>query len=188
MTLDVRPCRSHEELARALDAIGHYFGSQNTVEDAERFANWVEVERMHAAWEDGRIVGGAGAFSYDLSVPGGATVRSGGVTVVGVQPTHRRRGVLRAMMRAQLDDIRARGEPVSWLWASEAPIYTRFGYGLASLIGDIELARVVGDAEARRRRRAATAGSRAPEPRAPRGRRSPCRLCALPGRVGVRAR
>jgi predicted acetyltransferase len=141
MTLDVRPCQTHEELARALDPIGHYFGFQNTVEDAERFARWIELERMYAAWEDGRIVGGAGAFSYDLSVPGGATVRSGGVTVVGVQPTHRRRGVLRAMMRAQLDDIRARGEPVSWLWASEAPIYTRFGYGLASLIGDIELAR-----------------------------------------------
>jgi predicted acetyltransferase len=141
MTVDVRPCETHEELARALDAIGHYFGFQNTVEDAERFANWIEVERMHAAWEDGRIVGGAGAFTYDLSLPGGTTVRSGGVTVVGVQPTHRRRGVLRAMMRAQLDDIRARGEAVAWLWASEAPIYTRFGYGLASLMGDIDLAR-----------------------------------------------
>ena len=141
MTVDVRPCASHDELARALDAIGHYFGFQNTVEDAERFSSWIEVERMHAAWEDGAIVGGAGAFTYDLSVPGGATVPSGGVTVVGVQPTHRRRGILRAMMRAQLDDIRARGEAVAWLWASEAPIYTRFGYGLASLIGDVELAR-----------------------------------------------
>src|SRR5215213_1777138 len=108
MTLDVRPCQTHEELAGALDAIGHYFGSQNTVEDAERFANWIEVERMHAAWEDGRIVGGAGAFTYDLSVPGGETVPSAGVTVVGVQPTHRRRGVLRALMRGQLDDGRAR--------------------------------------------------------------------------------
>ena len=141
MSVDVRPCASHEELARALDAIGHYFGMQNTVEDAERFANWIEVERMHAAWENGQIVGGAGAFTYDLSVPGGETVPSAGVTVVGVQPTHRRRGVLRAMMRAQLDDVRARGERVAWLWASEAQIYTRFGYGLASQIGDIDLAR-----------------------------------------------
>src|SRR5215210_3473689 len=141
VAVDVRPCQSHEELARALDGIGHYFGFQNTVEDAERFGNWIEVERMHAAWEDGAIVGGAGAFTFDLSVPGGATVPSGGVTVVGVQPTHRRRGVLRTMMRAQLDDVRARGEAVAWLLASEAPIYTRFGYGLASLMGDAELAR-----------------------------------------------
>jgi len=80
VTVDIRQCASHEELARALDAIGHYFGLQNTIEDAERFAKWMDVERMRAAWENGRVVGGAGAFAYDLSVPGGATVKSAGVT------------------------------------------------------------------------------------------------------------
>jgi len=63
------------------------------------------------------------------------------VTVVGVQPTHRRRGVLTMMMREQLDDVRRRGEAVAFLWASESRIYGRFGYGLASLIGSIELPR-----------------------------------------------
>jgi predicted acetyltransferase len=139
--LQVAPCRDHEELAQALDAIGHYFGLENTAEDADRFAQWIEVERMHAARDGDRIVGGAGAFTYDLSVPGGSTVPSAGVTVVGVLPTYRRRGVLTAMMRAQLDDVRARGESVAWLWASESTIYGRFGYGLASLSGQIELPR-----------------------------------------------
>ena len=41
-----------------------------------------------------------------------------GVTVVGVYPTHRRRGVLRAMMDAQLDDVHERGEPIAALWAT----------------------------------------------------------------------
>ena len=95
---------------------------------------------MHAAWDDGRIIGGAGAFPFELTVPGG-TLPCAGVTVVGVLPTHRRRGVLRAMMRAQLDDIRERGEPLATLWASEETIYGRFGYGLASLAGSIELPR-----------------------------------------------
>jgi len=54
------------------------------------------------------------------------------VTAVAVAATHRRRGVLRAMMRHQLDDVVRRGEPVAILNASEAPIYERFGYGLAS--------------------------------------------------------
>jgi predicted acetyltransferase len=58
-----------------------------------------------------------------------------------VYPTHRRRGVLRAMMRAQLDDIHARGEPIAALWASEESIYGRFGYGMASYTGEISLAR-----------------------------------------------
>ncbi|MDQ3823387.1 MAG: GNAT family N-acetyltransferase, partial [Actinomycetota bacterium] len=60
---------------------------------------------------------------------------------VGVLPTHRRRGILRGMMRAQLDDVHARGEPVAYLWASEETIYGRFGYGMASLAGEIDLAR-----------------------------------------------
>jgi predicted acetyltransferase len=141
LSLEIATCSSHDELAEALNAIGHYFGNQNTVEDAERFAQWIEVDRMHAARENGRAIGSAGAFTYELSVPGGATVPSAGVTVVGVLPTHRRRGVLTAMMRAQLDDVRARGESVAWLWASESTIYGRFGYGVASLVGKIELPR-----------------------------------------------
>src|SRR5438105_12702369 len=93
---------------------------------------------MQGAFDDGRIVGGAGAFPLDLSVPGGS-LPCGGVTLVGVYPTHRRRGALRALMRAQLDDIHERGEPISALWASEAPIYGRYGYGLASFSGEIEV-------------------------------------------------
>src|SRR4029453_2637796 len=45
------------------------------------------------------------------------------------------------MMRAQLDDCRARGEPVAYLWASEDRIYGRFGYGLASLTGEVDVLR-----------------------------------------------
>jgi predicted acetyltransferase len=140
MSVEVQPCGSVEELNDALAVIGHYFGTDQSLDNAERFAQWIEVPRMHAAWEDGRIVGGAGAFSYRMSVPGGA-VPCAGVTVVGVLPTHRRRGVLTAMMRAQLDDAHERGDAVAYLWASEATIYPRFGYGLASRMGEMTLAR-----------------------------------------------
>jgi predicted acetyltransferase len=94
--------------------------------------------RMHVAEADGAVVGGAGVFPLDLTVPGG-TVPAAGVTVVGVLPTHRRRGVLRELMRAQLADVHERGEPLAVLWASEGSIYGRFGYGLASLCGDMEI-------------------------------------------------
>ena len=95
---------------------------------------------MHLAADGEQIVGGAGAFQFDLTVPGGP-VRAAGVTVVGVLPTHRRRGILRELMRVQLEDVHARGEPLAVLWASEAGIYGRFGYGLASVCGDMEIAR-----------------------------------------------
>ena len=71
-------------------------------------------------------------------MPGGAQVSAAGVTAVGVQPTHRRRGINAALMRAQLDDVHARGEPIAVLYASEGGIYGRFGYGLSSFLGEID--------------------------------------------------
>ena len=139
MAWDVRPTRDLDEFKRAVGSIGHYFGGwPPDDESAQRFSSNLPFERMHAAFDGDRIVGGAGAFPFELTVPGG-TVACGGVTVVGVLPTHRRRGILTAMMRAQLEDIRERGEPIAALWASEEVIYRRYGYGLASLSCEMAL-------------------------------------------------
>lgn len=100
-----------------------------TVED-ER-ALW-EPERSIGAQDGDEWVGGAGAFTMDLSLPGGAVVPAAGVTMVGVAATHRRRGVLTELMRRQLDDVATGSEPVAILTASEALIYSRFGYGVAT--------------------------------------------------------
>ena len=136
---EVRTCRTVEELRDALGVIVHYFGREPSEEWIERWLKNFKLARMHAAFEGGAIVGGAGAFSFRMTVPGGASVPTAGVTVVGVLPTHRRRGVLRAMMRAQLDDVHARGEPLAALFASEETIYGRYGYGLASLNVQFEI-------------------------------------------------
>ena len=141
MDIEIRACSSVDEVRDGLNVISHYFGSENTPEDAERFALWIEVERMHVALEGEQIVGGAGALSFSVSVPGGASIPTAGITVVGVLPTHRRRGVLTALMREQLADARRRGDVAAYLWASEGPIYGRFGYGLASRMGSIQLSR-----------------------------------------------
>ena len=140
MSFKVKPCTNLEEFGQAVFAIGQYFGMEPTEERLERFSKNLPIERMHAASENGTIVGGAGAFPFELTVPGG-TVSTAGVTVVGTFPTHRRRGVLRAMMRAQLDDVHARGEPVALLWASEDTIYGRFGYGMASQCAEVSIPR-----------------------------------------------
>ena len=139
MSFDVRTVKDLDEFTSAIFAIGQYFGMTPTEEQMKRFLDLITAERMHAAWENGAIVGGAGAFAFDLSVPGGG-LPTAGVTVVGVYPTHRRRGVLRSLMRGQLDAAHERGEPLAALWASEETIYGRFGYGLASFCGEIKLA------------------------------------------------
>ncbi|MGX1850415.1 GNAT family N-acetyltransferase [Streptomyces sp. NPDC055299] len=92
-----------------------------------------EIERSFGVWDGGDCVATAGALSFRLTVPGGARVPAAGVTMVSVQPTHRRRGLLRSMMRHQLADVRERGEALAVLVASEPAIYGRFGYGAAAL-------------------------------------------------------
>jgi predicted acetyltransferase len=141
---EVRPSSNADEFARSVYGIAQYFGGPLDEERIDRFSKVLPFERMHAAFEDGEVVGGAGAFPFEFSVPG-AVLPCGGVTVVGVYPTHRRRGVLRAMMDAQLRDIHEREEPIAALWASEETIYGRFGYGLAAWAGEIKLPRVWND-------------------------------------------
>ncbi|MDB1086723.1 GNAT family N-acetyltransferase [Streptomyces sp. ACA25] len=91
-----------------------------------------ETDRSFGMWDGKELVGTAGTYSFGLSVPGGAIVPAGGLTMVGVLPTHRRRGILRRMIRHHLEDVRQRGEPLSVLTASEPAIYGRFGYGAAT--------------------------------------------------------
>jgi predicted acetyltransferase len=134
---DVRTCRDRDEFASAVYGIGQYFGPPLTEERLERFERLMPMERMYAAYEGDEIVGGAGSFPFELSVPGSTALPCAGVTVVGVYPTHRRRGVLRAMMDAQLRDVHELGEPLAALWASEDTIYGRFGYGVAAWAGEI---------------------------------------------------
>lgn len=107
-------------------------GVLETRQERELWEALTERERSIGVWDGDVCVGTAGAFTFRLSVPGGALVPAAGVTMVSVAPTHRRRGILRSMMRRQLDDVFAWGEPLAVLTASEPAIYGRFGYGIAT--------------------------------------------------------
>lgn len=88
----------------------------------------LELDRSLAAFDGPDMVGTAAALSFQLSVPGGAAAVAG-VTAVSVLPSHRRRGILSGLMHRQLADIRDRGEAIAALFATEAGIYGRYGYG-----------------------------------------------------------
>jgi predicted acetyltransferase len=107
---------------------------------SDKVAKMPEFDVRLAAYDGDALVGAAGSFTFELTTPGGAA-ETAGLTMVGVLASHRRRGILRTLMRRYLDDARERGQPISALWASEGPIYGRFGYGLASLEAEIEVDR-----------------------------------------------
>ncbi|SEB26068.1 MULTISPECIES: GNAT family N-acetyltransferase [unclassified Mycobacterium] len=99
---------------------------------------FTEYDRMFGFHDGTRWVATAGAFGKDVVLPGGGTTPVAAVTAVTVSPSHRRRGLLTAMMRHQLEDVRARGtEALAILFASEAAIYGRFGYGMAVPVAEL---------------------------------------------------
>ena len=107
-------------------------------EDIEMDRTLVELERTLAVLDGPEIVGTTAVLTRELTIPG-AVMSVAAVTGVGVLPTHRRRGMLTALMRRQIDDVRAAGESVAVLWASEPVIYGRFGYGLAAAHASVTL-------------------------------------------------
>lgn len=137
MDLSFRRMRP-EEFERFASVIEAAFSSLATPEAIENERRVAELDRMVVSTDGDEIVGGAGVYSLRLSVPGG-DVACGGVTSVGVLPTHRRRGANTGMMRMVLQDVRERGEPIAALHASQGAIYGRFGFGLATLRAEIDL-------------------------------------------------
>jgi len=91
----------------------------------------LDDDRTFLAWDADQVVAVSANFSLDVSVPGGS-VSTAGVTFVGVRPTHRRRGVMTAMLDTLHADGLSRNEPIAALWAADAAIYPRFGYGRAT--------------------------------------------------------
>jgi len=136
--VEIRPI-TEDEFEPALRSLEAAFSGGLTDDDLRQERLVAETDRWHAAFEGGRIVGGAAAASYRMTVPGGGQVATAGITAVGVQPTHRRRGINTALMRVQLDDLRERGEPLAALFASEGGIYGRYGYGMAAFLGEVNL-------------------------------------------------
>ena len=128
------------ELATFRAAVIETFGNdvQSEDEGTQRLSDTLDVGRTYVAFDGQKIVGTAAAYDLRLSIPGGA-VPMAGLTMVTVRPTHRRKGILRAMMGHHLQDVAARGEPLSGLWASEVGIYSRFDFGIAAESEHIEM-------------------------------------------------
>lgn len=133
MPITTRPINEEERLdfRRRLNA-GFGNDLDKPEEGEDRFRALVPVDRTVGAFDGDQMVGTLAAHPFALTVPGGHPVQAAGTTMITVVNTHRRQGILRAMMTDHLDDTAGRGEPLAALWASEAPIYGRFGYGPAT--------------------------------------------------------
>jgi predicted acetyltransferase len=108
-------------------------------QDVGRIGKLVEPGRTLGAFVDGELVATTDSAASTLTVPGGQQVPHAAVTHVGVLPSHTRRGIASELMTRQLRELSARGEVVATLRASEATIYERFGYAVASTSQTVEV-------------------------------------------------
>lgn len=138
MDIEIRPAEpaDYAEIARN-DAISFGFSYS-----AEAFADtFADPAELLVASDGGRLVGAAGHYRFGMTVPGGAELPVPGVTWVSVLPTHRRRGVLTALMGRLVEGYAAEGVSCAVLMASEGSIYRRFGYGVATTATKISIER-----------------------------------------------
>jgi predicted acetyltransferase len=95
-------------------------------------------ERTWAARDGEQWVGTLATEERSMTVPGtgpaNPDVAVDAVTGVTVAATHRRRGVLTAMLRDSLRAAKERGDAISVLIPAEWPIYGRFGYAPATQV------------------------------------------------------
>jgi predicted acetyltransferase len=138
----------HQAIAADLPAIaeadGRSFGLHYIDDDLDDFRRWFDPDRYLLARDeayDGEIVGVTGSFPFEVTMPGGERLHAAGVSWVSVAVTHRRRGILRAMLAEQHRGFVADGLAVSLLTASEGGIYGRFGYGIATEHREVEIDR-----------------------------------------------
>jgi len=109
-------------------AFSHVF-KQEMVDDLLQLFD-EEAYRPFAARSDGQIVGTALDLPLELTVAEGVAVPCRGVTWVSVLPTHRRRGVMRALLAEHEAECLRQGAVASLLHSSQSGLYE--GYGIAT--------------------------------------------------------
>ncbi len=141
MTTEIRVLESEDDLVAAANVFRAAMVGIPPMSDLPpgQITKLLDPGRTVGAFVGGQLVGTADAATSTLTLPGGATVSHAAVTHIGVLPSFTRKGIATDLIRHQLGDIAARGEVVASLRASEATIYERYGYGVASSAQSVEI-------------------------------------------------
>ena len=126
-----------EEYQAAIDVISTAFLERPDLRAvAESVVQTWDPERTWVAFDGGRACGTFRSWGTQLTVPGGVTLPAAAVSAVTVLPSHRRRGILTGMAAKEHAALVERGECIGLLYASEYPIYGRFGYAPGTRTAD----------------------------------------------------
>lgn len=132
MAVDIRTV-GEEETPAWLDCTAATFLDRiDSIRIADEDKPLWDYGRVWGALEGETVVGTLRTWASELTMPGAERLPAAAVAGVSVRPTHRRRGILTRLIEAEHAAARERGEAIAMLYATEYPIYGRFGYGPAS--------------------------------------------------------
>jgi predicted acetyltransferase len=144
----VNPIAIEEIAGWVRTMVSTFLGDPNGSQAARRIdlfkRDW-DPQRAWGVRDRGRWVATLRTETRALTVPGSGDgthdVMVDALTNVTVAATHRRRGLMRAMLDRSLRAAHQRGDALSILIAAEWPIYGNFGYAPATLSADYVLHR-----------------------------------------------
>ncbi|MEQ0563418.1 GNAT family N-acetyltransferase [Amycolatopsis sp. NEAU-NG30] len=133
---------TEEERRATFDVLNRSLHGKRVADDlwSRMGVSWPAAHKF-GAFEGDAAIGIASSFDTEVAVPGGRVLPVAAVDGVGVRADRTRRGVLTALMAAQLAEVAERGLPLAMLHASEPTIYGRFGYGSAALGKTVRVSR-----------------------------------------------
>jgi predicted acetyltransferase len=116
-------------------------GPQSPDEDVPERLDNLAGRRMVGVWDDGGAdpatpVATSSAWIAEMTLPGRTSIPTWAISTVTVAPTHRRRGIARNLLEAELRTAHELGIPVAILTVSEATIYSRFGFAPSAMQAD----------------------------------------------------
>lgn len=97
----------------------------------EDFLFWMEKATRLGAFLNEKL--SAQVMTYPLEISFlGQKIKMGGVAYVATFPENRRGGFIRALMRASLNEMKDKGQLVSYLHPFDIPFYQKFGFDLVA--------------------------------------------------------
>ncbi|MCU1578888.1 MAG: family N-acetyltransferase [Rhodoglobus sp.] len=119
-----------------------FHGGELTDERVAQYFAALAYRRTTAVWDEGAPhaaspVATVNSWVAQLSVPGERIVPAWAISSVTVAPTHRRKGIARALLEAELRTAHAQGVPLAILTVSESTIYGRFGFAPGAFVSSL---------------------------------------------------
>lgn len=118
-----------------------FHGPTEPAEVIDRQVDGLAYRRTTGVWDAslpdaGVPVATVSSWVAPVTVPGHTSVDAWAISAVTVAPTHRRRGIARALLESELRTANALGVPIAMLTVSEATIYARYGFAPAVMASD----------------------------------------------------